>query len=93
MASKILKYNDRYVIFYTDTCIFCTKAIELLKLHKIPFKSYNIDKIKGGAPKLLLNLIKHKKQLNFDTHHNTKPIIFKHGKFLGGFMDLYTSLQ
>lgn len=93
MASKVLKYNDRYVIFTSDSCIFCTKAVNLLKKHNITYKSYNIDNIRGGFNYLLTNLIKHNKQINFNVHHETKPIIFKYGKYLGGFTELNALLS
>jgi len=91
IIKAILKNKDKYVIFYSDWCGYSMKAIELLKDNKLPFCGYKIDKI--GMDKLLNSLIKNKVKVKFDEKHKTRPIIFKYGKFLGGYTELYNSIN
>jgi glutaredoxin len=93
-TSKILKYKtyDKYIIFYKKTCIYCENALELLKRKNLNYRSYNVEKI-GGIQTVLENLKANKSQLNFDVSHKTVPIIFKHGKFIGGFTELNKLLK
>lgn len=93
ITEKIINNKDKYIIFYSPTCIYCINAIKLLKRSNLKFKAYDIDKIKGGMQTVLGQLIKTKKLTGFDVRHNTKPIIFKYGKFLGGYTDLMTDVQ
>lgn len=87
-SKKIKKNSDIYVIFYSDWCGYSMEAIKYLKKEKIPFKAYKIDKIKGKLDKLLIDLRKDKDIHNFDVNHNTRPLIFKKGLFLGGYQEL-----
>lgn len=87
-TAKILENNDIFVIFYSDWCGYCSKSIDFLKKHDMAFKGYKIDKIKGGIRTLLQNLEKSKELTNFNENHKTRPIIFRNGKYIGGYNDL-----
>lgn len=92
---KILdnKEFDRYIIFYSPWCPFCSSAIDLLKENKKNFKGYNIDNIKGGLDKILFCLKKNSDTTKFKEDHKTRPIIFYKGVFIGGFTDLKKHLE
>lgn len=92
---KVFEYQDKnlFVIFYSPSCDPCKNAIKLLQNKKVSFKGYNIDNIKGGKDKLLYCLKSQKNITKFDETHETKPIIFYKGKFIGGFSDLILFLK
>jgi glutaredoxin len=89
---KIKKYNDVYIIFYTNGCPYCENAIALLKKSNVSWKGYNINNIKEGLTGLLnyFNSIKMLDNYNKEnnTDHTTKPLIFYNQQFIGGFTDL-----
>ena len=89
IIEKIVQANHgTYVIFFVYGCPYCEKALSLLRSSHVLYKGYNINEIDGGMKNLLIVLDKHKDQLNFDSSHKTKPIIFYNGKFIGGFSEL-----
>jgi len=90
---KVLKNNDKYVIFYSDWCGYCETAIDILKNNNISFKGYKIDKVKGGINTLLQKFKKTKHLTNFNVNHKARPIIFKEGKYFGGCNDLIKLLK
>jgi|AntRauTorckE6833_2_1112554.scaffolds.fasta_scaffold60332_2 glutaredoxin len=92
---KILdhKNDDIFIIFYNEWCGYSRKALELLKNKEHSFKGYIIDNIKGKLPRVLDSLIKGKKLTNFKKDHNTIPIIFRNGKFIGGYSELVEYLN
>lgn len=77
-----------YVIFFVYECRYCERALNLLRRENVLYKGYNIDEITGGMPKLLSVLNENAKLIGFDPTHQTKPIIFLNGKFLGGANEL-----
>lgn len=91
---KILQYKkkDIYIIFYSPWCQYCQKTFDLLNDKKISYKAYNIDKIDGGIQALLNYLNKENLTTSFNKSHTTRPIIFYHGKFVGGYSDLMKKL-
>lgn len=93
-TDKIIKNkdNDLFIIFYSDWCKYSMKAIDLLKNSKLSFKGYKIDKIRGKLERLLHNLQKYANITAFDIKHRTRPIIFYHGRFIGGYSELYHHL-
>jgi len=80
--------KNRYLIFYSEWCGYSMNAIKFLRDNNLNYKSYIIDKIDGGMEKLLSCLLIHANKLNFDPNHKTRPIIFKDGKFIGGYDQL-----
>src|SRR5438270_427414 len=92
-AKKILKYKDRYVIFYSPWCIYSQKALALLDEKKLPYKKYNIDEYWKDINILLQHLSEDKTDINFNPEHRTRPIIFACGKFIGGYDDLAEKLK
>ena len=87
-TTKILENNDIFIIFYSDWCGYCSKSIDLLKKNNMAFKGYKIDKIKGGIKTLLVNLTKSKAITGLNEDHKTRPIIFRNGKYIGGYHEL-----
>jgi glutaredoxin len=92
-TKKILQHNDKYIIFYSNWCKFSKQALNLLSDHKLNFKGYQIDKINGDINILLACLKKTHDLTYFNVNHNTRPIIFKNSKFIGGYMELQKSLE
>lgn len=88
IIEKILQNNDKYIIFYVDSCPYCRGALDLLRSHNVRYKGYNIDNINGGMEYVLNSLNEYRDLINFDPSHRTKPIIFNNGKFLGGMSEL-----
>lgn len=83
---KINNNSDAFVVFYMSTkyCSFSRKAFELLRKYKQSYKGY---KMKDP----LINLNKKKeliKCLKLKGKHETFPIIFHKGKFIGGYTEL-----
>lgn len=77
-----------YVIFFSYGCPYCENALKLLNLKNVHYRGYDIDTLDGGVNHLLNVLINNADQLNYNINHHTKPIIFKNGKFLGGYDEL-----
>ena len=89
----ILNNDVDYVIFYSDWCCYSMNAINLLKSKKVKFAGYIIDGLDKSMSELLDDFIKNKELLDFDVKHRTRPIIFKNGKFLGGYTELKKDLR
>ena len=71
-----------YVILSRPNCPFCTKAEDLLKEHRMPWKHYDIYE-----DKWLLTLVK-------EAGHKTVAIIFDEtGKHIGGYTDLEKHIE
>ena len=87
IIDKIVSNNNKYIIFYSKWCGYSMKALDLLRLKKVEYKGYNIDKINGGMSRLL-EIFNNNSLLSFDNSHKTRPIIFFNGKFIGGYTDL-----
>lgn len=88
IINKIITNNDKFVVFYSDWCMYSLNAIKLLKTKNRSFKGYLIESIEGDMDTLLDVLKKHKEKINFNELHKTRPIIFYKGKFLGGYTEL-----
>jgi glutaredoxin len=74
--------NDIFIIFYSPTCPYCIKALDLLKATKKKYKCYNV---KGEIEIVHKNLARMASTTGFDVYHRTIPIIFYKGKFIGGY--------
>jgi glutaredoxin len=85
---KIIKHNDKYVVFYNTWCSFSKKALEKIKESKEPYRLYDIDSVKDGMATILQSLNKGVDKINFNSNHTTSPIIFYKGKYVGGYSDL-----
>lgn len=75
---------DGYVIFYSEWCGWSMKAVKLLEDSGVKCKGYIIEKIDGKLPFLLNRLNINSKEFEFNKDHETRPLIFKDGKFIGG---------
>ena len=87
-VQKILDNKNKYIIFYSKWCGPSQNAIKLLKEKNVCFKGYIIDKIDNGISELLNNLKEHSNLIHFKKTHKTRPLIFKNGKFIGGYDNL-----
>lgn len=87
----VKKNKNKYVIFHRIDCFFCKEAIKLLKKKGIKNIRYKIDNKKG--PKYYIKQLGQDDTLKTDVNHKTVPIIFKHGKFLGGYDELKKDLS
>jgi glutaredoxin len=85
VTHKILKHSDKFVVFFSPVCGFSQASKALLNKHNIPFRSYDIY---GKKDKIIKSLISTKGITGFDPTHNTYPIIFYKGKFVGGHSEL-----
>ena len=85
---KVLKHNNKYVMFYSKWCSYSTKAIDKIKKSGETFRFYDIDSIQNGMELILDDLNKNASKTNFDSNHTTRPIIFYKGNFIGGYSEL-----
>lgn len=89
IINKIITADpDTFIIFFVRECIYCEKALELLRSTNSKYKGYNINTINGGLEKLLNELKENAEMLNYNPNHRTKPIIFYDKKFIGGLREL-----
>jgi len=68
-----------FTIYYSNECPYCVKAIKLLGEKKVTYSAVEIDDFKALLVKLGSSV---------PSTHRTKPIIFRNGKFLGGYTEL-----
>jgi len=92
-TSKIIANDDKFIIFYSEWCRYSMEAIKLLKTYKLPFKGYKIENIKGGIQVILASFNKNSTILDFPCTHNTRPVIFYKGKYIGGYTQLLDILK
>lgn len=87
------KNNNNYIMFYSPSCGYSMKALELLKNKNVKFKAYKIEKINGSLNGLLNSLNNNHLLDNYNstnnTIHRTKPLIFYQGNFIGGYNELF----
>tara|TARA_Y100000780_G_scaffold227069_1_gene242263 strand:- start:544 stop:819 length:276 start_codon:yes stop_codon:yes gene_type:complete len=83
-TEKILSNKKIFTVFYTEYCPYSIKAINLLKIKNLEYKSYIIN----DMDKILSNLNKNKHLTGFKSSHKTKPIIFFDTQFIGGYQEL-----
>ncbi len=69
-------------VYSTNYCPYCTRAKHLLKSKNIPFQE--ID---------LTNDSELREKISKETGHQTVPMIFIDGKFIGGFDNLNALAQ
>jgi glutaredoxin len=78
----ITNQEDLFIIFYTDVnkCMYSKKALALLVKNNLKFRAFNINnEDKSTLFYCLTDMIK---------YHNTMPVIFYQGKFIGGYAEL-----
>ena len=84
---KVTTNKDKYIIFYSEWCKWSQKALDLLRTKNLPYKGYKIKEDDGWFQQLL-DSFKGMSSVKFDAEHETRPVIFKFGKFLGGYTEL-----
>ena len=91
---KIVEYKDKdiYIVFYSDTCPYSLKAIELLRRSGKEFKGYRIEN-RNMMNDILDKLTNTRNLTNYDVSHKTKPIIFHKGEFKGGYTELTNIIE
>ena len=93
ILSKILESeSDTFIIFYKKSCPYCMIALKKLRETNSKYKGYDINKI-GGTDILLKVFNEHKNELDFNSSHQTIPIIFYNKKFIGGCDELIKRLD
>ena len=89
IIAKILNAMPNvFVIFFAYGCQYCNAALQLLREMNLNYKGYDISKIPGGLPTLLSIFRNNANTINYDVNHQTKPIIFLNGQFIGGYREL-----
>lgn len=83
--------KDLYTIYYFDWCGYSKKALELAKKKALNTDLYNIDNY--GGKDNVLKVLKKQSFLTASNRHNTAPIIFKNGVFLGGYTEFEKHLK
>lgn len=74
------------IIYYYNWCRFSLQAIEYCKKMKLKFIKHNMEEY-GGKDDVIKELKIHG-FMTKNNKHNTAPIIFINGKFVGGFTEL-----
>lgn len=94
-VQKIIKYKDSpvYIIFYLKECPYCHQALDLLRSKNLLYKGYDLTNTKGGSKKIFNELSKAPSDIKFSIKHNTVPIIFFQGRFIGGYTELKQRLK
>ena len=93
-VEKVLKHKDKIVIFYSPSCSYSSKALELARqTNDIDHRFYDIDGIPDNIKTLNKIFTNKKKLINFNPNHMTKPIVFYKGKFIGGYNELNIKLN
>jgi glutaredoxin-related protein len=89
---KITKYenDDIHLVFYSSWCGFSMKLLHFLKDKQINHKGYEVS---NDFKNVLKDLIDNKDKLVFDPEHDTRPIVFYKGKFIGGATDTISKLS
>lgn len=94
ILDKITNNNhDTYIIFFKESCPYCNRALHTLRESNVKYKGYDINKINGNTHRLLELFNKHKDLIQFDSSHETIPIIFFNGIFIGGYDQLLKHLN
>merc|ERR1712194_389478 len=76
-------------IYGAGWCRYCQKAKLICKALGVEFTYFDVDGM-GGAGKVLEEL---KKSAGLPQDHNTIPLVFSNGSFVGGFTELVKSLR
>jgi glutaredoxin len=88
IIQEITSHPGTFIIFYSPTCGYSQRALELLKQSGYAYNSYDINQIPGGMTYLLSVFNKYATQLHFDPNHQTKPMIWYNSNFIGGYTEL-----
>lgn len=88
-VEKVLKHNDKIVIFYSSWCSYSAAAMELARQHdNIEHRFYDIDTVPGNLNTLCELFEKKKEMTGYNPNHKTRPLVFYKGKFIGGYSEL-----
>ena len=71
-------------VYYRSTCPFCQKAISYIKNKRLTCIYRDIDEY--GGKENVFGVLKREKRI--PKSHNTVPVIFDNGKFIGGYTEL-----
>ena len=78
---QIVSVEYEYILYGKESCIYCKEAVQMLKTRN---KNYKYVEIKNDKQLETLYNIIDKKTNNYRYF----PIIFKNGKFIGGYTEL-----
>jgi glutaredoxin 3 len=76
-STSIIKNNLKILIYSKSTCVYCTRAKDLLDKNSIPYQAIDLNS----------NVDLHQK-LAAKTGQNTVPYVFVNDQFIGGFSQL-----
>jgi len=85
---KIINNKHFYIVFGIDNCSYCKKTIDWLYANDKSFKYYNITKYRSIFINILKKINEYDPQLAINMNHETFPVIFYNGKFIGGYTDI-----
>jgi glutaredoxin len=88
ILEKIKLNNDTFLIFGLSTCKYCSNALNFSKVNSLQYKYYEMDKYHELFISILNKLSELNSKLNIDPNHQTFPVIFYNGKFIGGYSEL-----
>ena len=80
-----------YVIFIKKECPYSKDGIKLIKSKKKRYRKFDVNEF-GGKEKVI-KIMKKLGYIGKKINHNTVPIIFENGKFIGGYEELKTKLK
>jgi len=85
---KIVTNKNFYIVFGIDKCSYCTKTIDWLYANNKSFKYYNIIKYRSIFINILKKINEYDPELSININHETFPVIFYNGKWIGGYSDI-----
>lgn len=94
----IIPNNNAWTIYTKSNCKYCKLVKELLEKHQIILTINCDDWIKENENKYVFlaqmqNIIKQTTNPSKETVHNTFPMVFNNGTFIGGYMETLKFLE
>ena len=74
-------------IYYYEWCGYSQQAIKLCKKLKIDATLYDMESKKCGGKDNVIKALKRNGFIPKNSKHNTAPIVFINGKFIGGYSE------
>ena len=79
--------KNKYVVYTKSNCLYCTKIKELLQYELPPPSIIDCDIYLQTNKSHFLQFIQSIATNSCDKQITTFPIVFKHGKYLGGYTE------
>lgn len=85
---KVINNYDEFIVFFRDiNCPFCKNTFIFLKQQGKSYRAFKIENKEAFIQCINNGLY------NFNSYHNTFPIIFYKKMFLGGYTELLNSFN